>query len=286
MNDGAADTKQTLDGQGSIVTGGGRNIGRAIALELARAGAKVAVFARSTVEIQETVNLIQQEGGEALAAQVDVTDAENVEQAVAEATQRFGTIDILVNNAAGLGSIGPIWHEDIDAEAWWQDVAVNLRGPFLCSRSVLPGMIARRNGCIINFGSGIGASRFVHFDAYAASKAGLIKLSENLAEELREFGVKVFTIDPGLVRTEGHDRNLEQGVYDRWFGPTVRQWFEDGVDVPPTRAAKLARRLASGEADKLSGCFVSVFDDLGALVANADEIREKELYTLRIRTPN
>lgn len=286
MNDRATETDRDLQGQVAIVTGGGRNIGREIALELARGGAKVAVFARSADEIQETARLVETEGGEALAIQGDVIDAESVERAVVQVVQRFGAVDILVNNAAGhLGNIGPLWHEEIDAEQWWLDVEINLRGPFLFFRSVLPGMVERRKGCIINLGSGIGASRFVHYDAYAASKAGLIKLSENLAESVKEFGVKVFTLDPGLVRTEGHDRNLEQGVYDKWFDPMVRQWFHDGVDVPPTRAAELARRLASGEADKLSGCYVSVFDDLAGMVANADEIRERELYTLRLRTP-
>lgn len=287
MNEQATAGNRSLEGQGAIVTGGGRNIGRAIAQELARAGAKVAVLARSANEIQETVRLIEQEGGEALAVQADVTDGAGVERAVREAEQRFGTVDILVNNAAGhYSSIGPLWHEDVDPDEWWRHVEINLGGPFLCSRAVLPGMIERRAGCIINLGSLIGASKFVHYGAYAASKAGLIKLSENLAEEAREFGVKVFTLDPGLVRTEGHDRNLEGGVYDRWFGEVVRQWFEDGVDGPPTRAAVLARRLASGEADALSGCYVHVDDDLSALVANAEEIGEKELYTLRLRTPD
>lgn len=285
MNDRAAETDRSLEGQVAIVTGGGRNIGRAIAQELARAGAKVAVFARSTDEIQETARLIQQGDGEALAIRVDVTDAEGIEWAVAEVAQRFGAVDILVNNAAHLGVIGPLWHEEVDPEDWWRHVEINLRGPFLCCRAVLPGMVERRGGCIINLGSGIGASKFVHYDAYAASKAGLIKLSENLAESVKELGVKVFTLDPGLVRNEGHDRNLELGVIDKWLDPMVRQWFDDGVDVPPTRAAVLARRLASGEADTLSGCYVSVFDDLAGMVANADEIREKELYTLRLRLP-
>ena len=285
MDDPARETDRGLEGQVAIVTGGGRNIGREIALELARGGAKVAVFARSADEIQETARLIETEGGEALAIQGDVIDPESVKRAVAEVVQRFGAVDILVNNAAGMGNIGPLWHEEIDAEQWWLDVEINLRGPFLFFRSVLPRMVERREGCIINLGSGIGASRFVHYDAYAASKAGLIKLSENLAESVKEFGVKVFTLDPGLVRTDLHNRNLEQGVYDKWLDPMVRQWFHDGVDVPPTRAAVLARRLASGEADTLSGCFVSVFDDLAGMVASADEIRERQLYTMRLRTP-
>jgi NAD(P)-dependent dehydrogenase (short-subunit alcohol dehydrogenase family) len=286
MNERAAETERSLKGQGAVVTGGGRNIGRAIAQELARAGAKVAVFARSGDEIDETVRLIQQEGGEALAVQVDVTDAEGIDQAVAEVRLQFGSVDILVNNAGGLGSIGPLWHEDFDAEEWWRVVEVNLRGPFVCSRSVLPEMVARNKGCIINIGSGIGAMKFAHYDAYAVSKAGLTKLSENLAEAVKDFGVKVFTLDPGLVRTEWHDSNLEKGVYDKWLGPVVRQWFDDGVDVPPTRAAEMARRLASGEADTLTGCYLTFADDLSALVANAAEIQDKELYTLRLRTPD
>ncbi len=289
MNENGTGMNRPLEGQGAIVTGGGRNIGRAIAQELARAGVKVAILARTADQIEETVSLIQQEGGEALAFQVDVTDGEAVERAVREAEQRFGTIDLLVNSAGGSGaggdSFGPIWHEDVDPDAWWRNVEINLRGPFLCSRAVLPGMIERRSGRIINISSGVGAMKSVHGSAYAAGKSALTKFSENVAEEVKEFGVKVFAISPGLVRNQVQTRLIEEGIDEKWFGGAMQRMHAAGVAVPPTRAAELAHRIASGEADALSGCFLDVDDDLSAMVENAEEIQEKELYALRLRTP-
>lgn len=285
MQENTEGLEQNLQGQVAIVTGGGKNIGRAIAQELARAGMKVVVISRTAEEIGETVRLIQQEGGEAAAFRVDVTDRESVERLVKDSEQQFGSVDLLVNNAAGLGSYGPVWHEDSDPDVWWREVEINLRGPYLCSRAVLPSMMQRQTGRIIQVGSGIGAIKFANLSAYAASKAALIKLSENMAEELKAYGITVFTIDPGLVRTAGHDRNIEAGIYDKWFGGAVQKWFAAGVDVPPTRAATLVRRIASGDADALSGCYLDVHDDLTAMVANAQEIQAKELYTLRLRYP-
>jgi len=285
MKEDTKGLEQNLQGQVAIITGGGRNIGRAIAQELARSGAKVVVIARTAEEIGETVRLIQQEGGEAAAFRVDVTDRESVEGMVKKSEQQFGSVDLLVNNAAGLGSYGPIWHEDSDPDLWWREVEINLRGPFLCSRAVLPSMMRRQTGRIIHVGSGIGAIKFANISAYAASKAGLIKFAENLAEEVKEYGIKVFTIDPGLVRTAGHNRNIEAGIDDKWFGGVVQKWFAAGVDVPPTVAAMLVRRIAAGEVDALSGCYLDVHDDLTAMVANVQEIKAKELYTLRLRYP-
>ncbi len=285
MQENTKKLEQNLEGQVAIVTGGGRNIGRAIAQELARAGMKVVVISRTAEEIGETVRLIQQEGGEATAFQVDVTERESVESMVQKSEQQFGPIELLVNNAAGLASYGPVWHEDSDVDVWWREVEINLRGPFLCSRAVLPSMMRRQTGRIIQVGSGIGAIKFANFSAYAASKAGLIKFAENLAEEVKEFGIKVFTIDPGLVRTAGHERNIESGLDDKWFGGIVQKWFAAGVAVPPTVAALLVRRIATGEVDALSGCYLRYDDDLTAMVANAQEIKDKELYTLRLRYP-
>src|ERR1700690_360026 len=129
-----------LKGQVAIVTGGGRGIGRTMAHRLAAAGAAVAVVGRSMPHLEENVLRIQRMGGQATAIVADVTDRAAIERVVYETEQRLGAVDVLVNNAAVAETAGPI--SNIDPDAWWREVEVNLRGPFLCARAVLPGMLA------------------------------------------------------------------------------------------------------------------------------------------------
>lgn len=158
-----------LIGQVALVTGGGRGLGRAYALALAAAGAAVAVTARSATEIQEVVQNIAQAGGRALAITADVTDHAAVTQMVAAVEQTLGPVTLLVNNAGLLRAIGRI--PDIEADAWWREVEVNVRGSFLCSQAVLSGMIARKVGRIINLASSAGLYPVDGGSAYCASKA-------------------------------------------------------------------------------------------------------------------
>ena len=140
-----------LTRQVAIVTGAGRGLGRAIALALAAAGATVVVVDRVT---GDTAAAIEAAGGRAIAKTVDVTDQCVVEQMVGEVEQQFGAVDLLMNNAGiGAESLGVLWEADPDW--WWQTINVNLRGSFLCARAVLPGMIRRRQGRIINMSSGV-----------------------------------------------------------------------------------------------------------------------------------
>ena len=131
-----------------LITGGGRGLGRAIALGAAQTGAQVAVTARSVSELTETVELIQQAGGRALALPADVTDYHAVVGVVAAAESQLGPIDVLINGAGSFRALGNA--AQVDPAEWWREVEINLRGPFLCAHAVLPGMIARRRGRIIN----------------------------------------------------------------------------------------------------------------------------------------
>ena len=144
-----------LTGQVALVTGGGRGLGPVIARELVAAGTAVAVMARSKDQLANTVAIIAAAGGRATAVQADVTDAAAVDAAVQQAERSLGPVDLLVNNAAQLRALGEVWQ--VDPEEWWRDVEVNLRGPFLCARAVLPGMLARQRGRIVNVTSGAGA---------------------------------------------------------------------------------------------------------------------------------
>ena len=131
-----------------LITGGGRGLGSAIALGAAQAGARVAVTARSMSELMETVELIRQAGGRALALPADVTDHHAVSGVIAAAESQLGPIDVLINGAGSFRALGNA--AQVDPDDWWREVEINLRGPFVCARTVLPGMIARRRGRIIN----------------------------------------------------------------------------------------------------------------------------------------
>jgi NAD(P)-dependent dehydrogenase (short-subunit alcohol dehydrogenase family) len=282
MSSRDTDREIDLGGQVAIVTGGGRGIGRAIAIALAKAGAAVAVVARTGEQLAETVALIEGVGGRAIAFPADVTDWQAVEQMAARVERQMGPVDLLVNNAGiGQTDIGPVWESD--PESWWQCIDVNLRGPYLCCRAVVPGMVARRHGRVITMASGTGLGPWPYVAAYAVGKCATIRFSENLAAETREHGISVFAISPGVVRTAMTEAAAESPEGETWLGGLFRKAFSEGRDVPPERAAQLVVFLASGKADVLSGCFVTVSDDLVGMASRAKEIQENELYTLRLR---
>jgi NAD(P)-dependent dehydrogenase (short-subunit alcohol dehydrogenase family) len=255
----------------ALVTGGGRGIGQGIALGLVKAGMRVAVTARSADQLAETVGLA---GGDSIAVVADVADPAAVRAMVREVEQRLGPVDLLVNNAGIAGPYGPMW--DGDPEAWWRCLEVNLRGPYLCCREVLPGMIARRSGRIVNVTSGAGVFAIPDMSAYVVSKTALVRLSEQLALEAGPFGVRVFPIRPGVVRTA----MVEEG---RKRVPLVQKVLDDGLDVTPQVVAELVLFLASGRADALSGRLFSVNDDREEIVRRADAVEREELYLLRSR---
>ncbi len=136
----------------AIVTGAGSGIGRAIALELAGAGARVACVGRRQVRLEETVQQIEVAGGAGFVAPADVTDRQQVESMVASVSEQMGPPAVLFNNAGSFNTIGGLW--EVDADSWWHDVTVNLRGPMLCSRAVLPAMMEAGEGLIINMNGG------------------------------------------------------------------------------------------------------------------------------------
>jgi len=268
-----------LSGQVAIVTGGGRGLGKVYAQFLARAGAAVAVMARTASEIDETAASIEKEGGRAIAVPGDVTDRKAVERAVAQTEEQLGPVDLLVNNAGDLGPIDPCW--EADADEWWQCIVVNLRGPLLCARAVLTGMVARRSGRIINAASihGLGASPY---GPYGISKTALIRFTENLAAESWEHGISVFAIHPGGVHTSMWETLVSLPGEEKWLGGAYRRAMQQGSGQPPEIPAGLVLLLASGRADPLSGCFISVSHDLEGMIERAEEIQEDDLYTLRL----
>jgi NAD(P)-dependent dehydrogenase (short-subunit alcohol dehydrogenase family) len=269
----------------ALVTGGGRGIGRIVAQALAAEGAAVGVVARSQEQLEETVELVQRAGGAAAAARADVADERALAVALAHLRRELGPADVLVNNAGVLGPIGPTW--EVDGDDWWRTMEVNLRGVVNAASLVLPDMIARRRGRILNITSQAGTYRWPTVSAYSVSKAAVAKLSENLAHETGRHGVAVFSVHPGL---------LPIGLAETAFTaePTIgshewriRQWVHEeissGRGADPDAAIRLIVRLAAGDGDRLSGRHLSVHDDLDTLVHRIATVEQDDLYLLHPR---
>jgi len=271
MNDHA--NSPILSAQIALVTGGGSGIGRAIVQSLAAAGATVIVSGRTQKHLDDTVALVEAAGGSAHSMIMNVTDKQAVPFVVRQIEQQFGFIDILVNNAGRHNALGPLW--TIDPDTWWQEVECNLFGTFLCMHAVLPGMTERRRGRIINISSAAGNQPRPYSTAYSSSKAAVTRLTESVALSTRDYGVYLFALHPGSVRTAMADYliNSEQG--QRWvpeFGAIY-----DQTEIPPERVAQLAVLLASGAADVLSGQFLNVYDDIDVLIKRAQTGAESSM---------
>jgi NAD(P)-dependent dehydrogenase (short-subunit alcohol dehydrogenase family) len=273
-------TTPDLQGQVAIVTGGGRGLGRVMAQALARAGAAVAVTARSVDQIAETARLITETGGRAIAIPADVTSVSATQNMLQEVERQLGSVDILINNAGHAGIPGPIW--EVEAGDWWQTFEVNVRGAFLCAKAALPGMIQRQHGKIINVASQAGTLTIPYATPYCSSKAALIRFTDCLAADTREHGIAVFAVHPGTVRTDMTAYLTQSEEGKKWL-PWFQKIFDDHQDEPIERAGELVALLASGQADSLSGRMLYASDDVPGLIQDAARILQDDLYTLRLR---
>jgi 3-oxoacyl-[acyl-carrier protein] reductase len=199
----------------AIITGGGRGIGRAIALTFAQAGADVVVVSRTRSELEAVASEVGEIGRRTLVVVADISDPAAVSRMVADTLREFGQIDILVNNAA-IHEPKPV--AETSLEDWNRTIKINLTGVFLCSQAVLEHMIGRRDGKIINISSGAGLRGFPGNAAYSASKGGVIAFTQALAGEVRELGIKVNVICPGPINTQMHAARPREGFFAKLPG--------------------------------------------------------------------
>jgi NAD(P)-dependent dehydrogenase (short-subunit alcohol dehydrogenase family) len=261
----------------ALVTGASQGIGRATALALATAGFSVGLVARSRATLNETRDLALRRGAKAVGVVADVTHEDDIRAAIAETERHFGAgVDVLVNNAGSMLAIGPLW--EVDPADWWTDVHTNLGGAFACCRAVVPGMIERGAGRIVNLSSYAAARPAPYQTAYAAAKAGLTSLTEALAASLEPHGVRAFAVAPGFTATEMTRALAESTAGRRWLPEAGSR---DPID--PELTTRLITRLALGEGDALNGRLLHSLDDLDELSARIAEIRRDDLYALRLR---
>ena len=184
----------------ALITGGGRGIGKAVALDYAREGAKIAICSRTGAEIETAAKEIKALGTECLAVECDVSLEEPVSKLAEKVQECFGRIDVLINNAGVMIRPAPI--AETELKKWDYTMAVNLRGPFLVTKAVLPLMMRQKSGAIINVSSSIGRGAYANFAAYATSKWGIEGFTQTLAAEVGSYNIRVNSVEPGYVATK------------------------------------------------------------------------------------
>jgi NAD(P)-dependent dehydrogenase (short-subunit alcohol dehydrogenase family) len=260
----------SLTGQSALITGAGRGIGKAIALRLIAEGARVTALARTAYLLDELLAEVHAGGGEALVITADVTDSEAATDAVARATEHFGPVSILVNNAGIPGPYGPV--DAVDPAEWWAAQAVNVLGPFLFMNAVIPSMRRRHFGRIINVVSNAGLQPIPHLSAYAVSKNTLTRLTETVDLEVRADSVRAFALNPGNITTDMARGTLASPEAQRWLGDglaMIRDRTAEASAADLARCCDVVSALAGGKYDALGGRYLDIGDDLDTLARGA-----------------
>lgn len=239
-----------LEGKTAVITGGGRGLGRASAIAMAREGAFVVILSRTGAELRETKKAI---GGNAISIKADVSRPGDIGRVVERALSASSRIDILMNNAAVIGPVKPL--HMVEKAEWDEVFGINLRGLYLFSQAVIPHMIKGGAGKIINVTSGLGEMVMSPFGAYSVTKGGVNHLTRIMAGELKGHNIQVNCLDPGVMDTRMQEeiRDLGPGVLGREIYREFMDLKEQGYLDPTDRAAELAVFLASGESDSITG---------------------------------
>lgn len=265
----------------AIITGGARGIGKAIATLFAQEGARVVIVSRTATEINDTVDDIRNKGGEAIGIVGDISRWNDVQEVIDKSISAFSTIDILVNNAGVQKPIGTF--KDINMDEWIRNFQINFFATALCCKAVLPVMIKKKSGRIINLSGGGSTSPRVNFSAYGVAKTAIVRFTETLAEEVKDYNIQINAIAPGAVNTKMLIEVLDAGEAAGQKELEEANIRAEKGGTPPELAAELALFLASDKSNGLTGRLISaVWDDWKNFNKNTiDQIMKSDKYTLR-----
>jgi NAD(P)-dependent dehydrogenase (short-subunit alcohol dehydrogenase family) len=272
----------------TLVTGASQGLGKAIAEAFVREGAHVVICARDRKMIttaKEDLEQIASSGQKILALRCDVTSASEVAELFAAIDREIGSIDVLVNNAGVYGPKGP--SEEVDLEEWMRAIEINLLGTFLPARQAITRMKPRKRGKIINLSGGGATNPLPRISAYAAAKAAVVRLTETLAEELREFGIQVNAVAPGALNTRLLDEVLQAGpevVGAEFYQKALKQ--HDSGGAPLEKGASACVYLASAQSAGTTGKLLSaIWDPWDRLHEFGGTLDKSDIYTLRRIVP-
>lgn len=273
-----------LRGKNTVITGSNQGFGKAIAEEFIAQGANILICARNEQLLESTkIELSKKTSGDqkVYSCGVDVADRESLNQLYETALEKFGRIDSLVNNAGVYGPKGAI--EEVDWDEWVEAIKINLLGTVLACKIFTPHFRKNGHGKIINLSGGGATAPLPRISAYAASKAGVVRFTETLAEELRNTGVEVNCIAPGALNTRLLDEVLEAGmekVGKAFYERALSQKQHGGT--PPVKGAKLCAFLASDNSNGITGKLISaVWDPWEKLPERLEDLKNSDVYTLR-----
>jgi NAD(P)-dependent dehydrogenase (short-subunit alcohol dehydrogenase family) len=269
-----------LSGQVAIVTGGGRGFGQAIAQALAAAGAAVTVTSRTASQVEETAAGIVAGGGRALGLAADVNSQADWDRVVSETESKLGPVTLLVANAALSDPAGPVY--EIDPDVWQKSLDTNVMGAVRGARAVMPGMVRRGAGRMIIISSGSALAAAPYTSPYRVSKTALLRLAEILALEVKDHGMSVFAIHPGVIDSTILDSAARTEAGRKWVPHFARMVEAGTVFTGTDKCAQCCVYLASGAADALTGRYIDATGDYRALVERAGEIVERDLQVLRL----
>ena len=278
----------SLIGRAAIITGANQGLGKAIAHAFVRAGADVLLCARDQKKLAEVVTELRglcTSDQKVESIPVDVSKKKDVDQLISDALATFSQVHILVNNAGVYGPKGPI--EEVDWDEWVQAIEINLLGSILTARAILPHFRSNRYGKLIQLSGGGATAPLPFVSAYAASKAGIVRFMETLAEEVRADSIDVNSIAPGALNTRLLDEVLEAGpekVGKSFYERALVQKSSGGT--PLEQGAELAVFLASAASDGITGKLISaVWDPWEHFAEHMEDLRKTDIYTLRRIVP-
>jgi len=271
-----------LAGAVVVITGAAGGIGSRIAAAYAARRCKLALTDLASQPLETVAAKLESSAAAVLTVPCEITSLDQVQRMTDRIVAELGRPAILINSAGSLSALGPVW--EVDRTAWCRDVTVNLCGTFLVTSCIVGHMVAGGGGYVINLvGAGV-RHPHLYTTGYDSSKAGVVRLTEALAAEAGEFGVRAYALSPGTVRTKMTEFILDSAEGRRWR-PTFKDIFAKGEDSPATLAAEWCVNLTSGRADGLSGRWFDATSDFDEIVARAGQFVDSDAHVLRLTDP-